>query len=406
VVNVHFVAPFCRPSTLRFLEAVTTLPGVRVGLVSQQPLEAVPEGLRARLAGHWRVADALDPEGVVEGSRGLARQMGSADRLLGVLEQLQEPLAAAREALGVEGMGSAAARNFRDKAQMKTLLRAAGLPCARYALATDGEAARSVAAALGFPLVVKPPAGAGARATFRLDDGHQLALALAALPPSAADPWLLEERITGEEHSFDTISIRGRPVWHSLTRYLPTPLEVLENPWIQWCVVLPREVDDPCYDSVRAAAFRALEVLGMDTGISHLEWFRRPDGAIALSEVAARPPGAQITTLMAFAHDFDFHHAWARLMVFEQFTAPSRRYAAGAAFLRGQGQGRVRALHGLEAAQRAVGHLVVEARLPRPGQPRADGYEGEGHVIVRHPETAVVTEALARLVGTLRVELA
>ena len=39
-------------------------------------------------------------------------------------------------------------------------------------------------------------------------------------------------------------------MWHSLTHYYPTPLEVLRNPWIQWSVVLPREIDDPRYDDI------------------------------------------------------------------------------------------------------------------------------------------------------------
>ena len=48
---------------------------------------------------------------------------------------------------------------------------------------------------------------------------------------------------------------------------------------------------------------------------------------------------------------------------------------------------------------------VVEARLPVPGQPTVSAYEGEGFAIVRHPETAVVHEALGRLVSRVRVEV-
>ena len=33
------------------------------------------------------------------------------------------------------------------------------------------------------------------------------------------------------------------------------------------------------------------------------------------------------------------------------------------------------------------------------------GYEGDGYAIVRHPETAVVEEALKRIVSRVRVEL-
>ena len=71
---------------------------------------------------------------------------------------------------------------------------------------------------------------------------------------------------------------------------MPNPLDVVRNPWIQWCVLLPKEVEDPRYDDVRKAGYAALQALGMDTGMSHMEWFRRPDGRLAISEIAARPP--------------------------------------------------------------------------------------------------------------------
>ena len=136
----------------------------------------------------------------------------------------------------------------------------------------------------------------------------------------------------------------GEVVWHSINHYFPGPLEVLREPWIQWCVLLPREVDAPEYREIRDVAGRALTVLGLRTGLSHMEWFRRPDGGIAISEVGPRPPGAQFTTLISWAHDFDLYTAWARLMVFDEFEPQPRPFAAGAAYLRGQGRGRVRAV--------------------------------------------------------------
>jgi hypothetical protein len=49
---------------------------------------------------------------------------------------------------------------------------------------------------------------------------------------------------------------------------------------------------------------------------------------------------------------------------------------------------------------------VVEAKVPEPGRAVADTYEGDGHVVVRHPETAAVEEALAELITTIHVETA
>ena len=65
----------------------------------------------------------------------------------------------------------------------------------------------------------------------------------------------------------------------------------------------------------------------------------------------------------------------------------------------------MRAVHGVEELQQQLGHLVVEARLPQPGQPAASDYLGEGYVIVRDPDTEVVRDALRRIVSGIRVEL-
>lgn len=401
---VIFAAPLLSDNAFRMVEAVASLPDVRLGVVTHDPAEKLRE-LEGKVA-HWRVQNILNAQQLVCAARELSRRNGPIYRLLGAYEQLQVPLAVAREALGVEGMSVEAAGNFRDKARMKTMLRGAGLPCARHRLAASVDDAVAFADLIGFPLVVKPPSGAGAISTFRVDDIHALRGALAQSPPTMESPVLLEEFVQGEEHSFETISIDGKAVWHSLTHYYPTPLTVLENPWIQWSLVLPREVDSEQYDDIRKAARRALDVLGMKTGLSHMEWFRRKDGTIAISEVAARPPGAQITALVAWAHDIDFVRAWARLMVFNEYDIPERRFSSGAAFLRGQGEGRVRAVHGVDDVRSSLGEMLVDSKIPQIGATPSTSYEGEGWMIVRHPETKRVEEAITRIISTIRVELA
>jgi hypothetical protein len=405
-MNVVFVAPYAMETTLRFARRAGELAGVRLGVISQEPGEVLVRELGGTMQAFERVQDALDPDQLQRAVRAIASHFGGkVERLLGVLEQLQEPLALVRERLAIRGMDLAEARNFRDKARMKDALRASGVPCARHRLCRTDEEARAFAREV-LPLVAKPPAGAGARNTQRIDSPAELAAWLRAFPPTAEQPMLLEEFVQGKEHSFDSVMLHGKLVFSSISEYTPGPLEVMENPWIQWCVVLPRRVDGDGYDAIRREAPRALAALGMFTGLSHMEWFRRADGSIAISEVGARPPGAQFTTLLSFAHDLDFYRAWCELMVHETFTPPQRNWAVGAVFLRGQGGGRVSRVHGVEEAQRELGELVVQARIPRPGQPKSESYEGEGYVIVRHAETEVVKGALKRVLELIRVEMA
>jgi biotin carboxylase len=286
---------------------------------------------------------------------------------------------------------------------MKDLLRRHGLPCARHLRATNEAEALSFAEEVGYPLVVKPSSGSGARDTFRVENETQLRDGL-ALKAGGGDT-LLEEFVRGREHSFDSVLRGGRLVWFSCCHYLPGPLEVIEKPWIQWCVIIPREARHPRYDDIRVAAEQALGVLGMTDGLSHLEWFLRDDGSLAISEVGARPPGAQFVSLISYAHDVDMYRAWAELMIFDRFEPPDRPFAAGAAFLRGQGSGRIVAIHGIGETMREMAGVAMEVRLPPSGAAPRSTYEGDGWVIVRHPRTDVVEAALAKVVRTIRVEL-
>jgi hypothetical protein len=174
---------------------------------------------------------------------------------------------------------------------------------------------------------------------------------------------------------------------------------------MQWVVLLPRDVGGPEYAGIREVAPVALRALGLRTGLTHMEWFRRPDGSVAVSEVGARPPGAQITSMLCYAHDFDLYRAWAKLMVDGTFSPPARQWSTGTVYLRGQGAGQVRAVHGLDQLPAWVSELVVDSRLPSPGQPSSGSYEGDGYITVRDRETGTVTAALKELLGTVRVEL-
>ena len=151
-------------------------------------------------------------------------------------------------------------------------------------------------------------------------------------------------------------------------------------------------------------AIAAIAALGMQTGLTHLEWFLRDDGSVAISEVAARPPGAQIMTLNSYAADVDMYRAWANLVVRGAWDVPAKKYAAGCAFFRAERPGRVSAVRGVDAANEAVGPLVVESRMPQVGWSTSSGYEGDGYAIVRARTTEEVEHALQVLISRIRID--
>lgn len=410
MVHVVFAIPFAMENTLRFARATASLPGVRLSVVAQDERDKFPADFLALLADFEPVADAMRAADLCRGVQALAARQGQPDRLLGILEPLQVPLAEVRERLRIRGMDAATALNFRDKARMKNLFGAHDLPTARHMLCATAEQAHEFGQQVGFPLVCKPPAGAGSKATARCDSWPELLAFLQQSPPQVGREVLVEEFVLGREFSFDSATLHGEHCFHNISCYYPTPLEVMANPWIQWCVVLPRDLRGPEFADIHRIGPRALATLGMWTGMSHLEWFRRRHGAIAIGEVAARPPGAQFMTLMSYVTNADMYRAFAQLMVEETWAPLSRHFAAGAAYLRGQGgSGKrdavVKALHGFDEVRRELGDCIVEARLPTLGKAPSTSYEGDGYVIVRHPDTRFVTRAVQQIVTTVRVEL-
>ena len=318
-----------------------------------------------------------------------------------------------RARLGVPGMSHDAVRGFRDKQLMKERVAAAGLRVPRSARIRSADEARAAAATMGYPLVLKPIAGAGSADTYQVDSARDLerVLALTQHVPEVS----LEEFIDGDEFTFDTVCIGGKPAFMNVAQYLPKPLIARSNEWVSPVIVTVRNLDQPAMTAglalgkrvLGALGVEAVAALGLETGVTHMEWFRRDDGSLAIGEIAARPPGAHIVLANGYAHDADLYRAWARAVVDEAFDGPwPRKYAVGVAYLRGVGRGRVVSVRGVDKANQLVGHLAVESRLPKPGTPRADSYEGDGYIVVRDPDTEVVKRAVSTLIETIQIDYA
>jgi hypothetical protein len=410
--HVVFVAPRFLETTNRYVAAFAKLDEVTLSVISEDPQSSIPKVLRPRIAGHYRVRNSLDPAQLEVALRGLTKGIGPVDRLAGALEQLQMPMAEVRDALDIEGLRVETARRFRDKDRMKEVLRAHGVPVAKSRLIGSKEALSRYVDEIGFPVIVKPRAGFGTRATFRLTNREELAEHLRrGTVVSPENPLQVEEMVRAREHTCETVTVRGKTVWRSGTRYFPSPLEVLETPWTQYCVLLPREDEDTEWtrfektnEAALAALFGPWAGTAAGTALTHMEWFLKDDGSALVNEVGARPPGVLIMPLMGLAHETDFFDDWAELVSLDRFTPKKRRWAAGGAFFRGQGGGRrVVEVSGVQKAIEEAGPALVELRAPKVGMARADGYEGEGWATVRSDTTEGAKRALRALIENIQV---
>jgi hypothetical protein len=398
-MNVLFISPGFPIEMPLFVRGLASA-GARVYGLGEQAEGTLPDGVRSALSGYLQVRSLWDEDATLREVLRVASH-GRPDRV----ECLWEPgvvlAARLREALGVPGMRVEQAIRFRDKEQMKAALDAAGIRTPRHARATTESACREAAERIGFPLIVKPIAGAGSADTHRVEGRADLERLLPRV--RHVEQVSVEEFIDGEEYTFDTICAGGRILYHNVSWYRPRPLIGRSLEWVSPQTVALREPDREELAPGRAMGRAVIDALRFEEGFSHMEWFLTPRGEAVFGEIAARPPGALSVDVMNYSCDIDTYRGWAEAVISGRLGQPvERRYNAAVIFKRAQGSGRIREVRGLERLVSRFRPHVVDVDLLPVGAPRRDWKQtllSDGHIIVRHPDLQATLE-MADRVGT------
>lgn len=293
-----------------------------------------------------------------------------------------------RERLGLPGMSEEQTIPFRDKEKMKQVLDRHGIRTPSHVSTTTKDGVRDAADRIGYPICVKPIAGAGSADTYRVDSLEHLEEILPRM--GHVHEVSVEEFIEADEFTFDTVCADGEIKFFNICRYRPRPLMGRSHQWISQQTIAVRDVHDPFFDSGRKMGLEVIQALGFRNGFTHMEWYRKPDGEAVFGEIAARPPGANTVDLMNFANDFDVYEGWAEAVTKGTFSQPiNRSFNAGHIFKRAQGEGRIQRIEGLEGLLADYGqHMCVVDLLPI-GAMRRDWKQtlrSDGMIIVRHPD--------------------
>jgi hypothetical protein len=312
-----------------------------------------------------------------------------------------------REGCGIPGTSERTAFLCRDKPAMKEVLRAAGIRCAASSGARSGDDVRRFVAEVGFPVIVKPAAGAGASGAERVNAPDELEAAIARSGVDHGAEVAVEEFVEGHEGFYDTISIDGQVAMEFATHYYPNVLEAMRTRWISPQFVATNRLDaEPSYDEVKQMGRAVIGALGIGTSATHMEWFAGPKG-LYFSEIGCRPPGVRCWDLYAAGNDIDIYREWATAVVHGHVSRPpSRRFAAGIVALRPDRDGTISGYDGVDEIQRRHGEWVIDAHLPgvgTPTQPVEAGYMANAWVRMRHPDYDVLREMLDDVGRTVKV---
>jgi len=144
--------------------------------------------------------------------------------------------------------------------------------------------------------------------------------------------------------------------------------------------------------------FAGLKALGMDTGMSTIRWHRRQNGTPIIANIAASPPIGPVVSLMELAYGADMYRVWGNAVVNEVFTPIPRLNAAGGVFFKVEDSMAQAAASHIDEIARMLGDLAVRVKAPVSGSGTSKGLADDSFILVRHAETAVVDEALRRII--------
>ncbi len=305
---------------------------------------------------------------------------GAVDAVLAADDHGVALAARVRQALGLPGSPPAAVARLADKLQFRRLQQTIGLRHPRFAVVAPD--AVDAAAALGFPLVVKPRQLNASRGVIRVDDAGALARALheaqgiqARVQRDATD-LLVEHFIPGVEVALDGVldagTLRVLAVFDK-----PDPLD---GPCFEeTLLVTPSRLPAAVQAELVEATAQACAAAGVTDGVIHAE-ARVNDAGAWLLEIAPRGIGGLCGRTLAATLGMDSAEIVLRHAVGLPLPAAATGEAAGVMMIPIPVNGILRGVAGVDAA-RARPHVTAVEITAHPGQlvappPTGGGYLG------------------------------
>jgi carbamoylphosphate synthase large subunit len=404
-MHVIFIAPHFPANQRNFVRALKEI-GCYVTGIIDSPIQYIDAEVRSYLDSYEEVPSVTSLAAVREAVRKIQRRGPWVHYLEAAIEAHVLVAAQVREDTGIPGLPFAVTELCRDKLLMKKFLRDKGFAVARDAAIDNANDARMQAKQIGYPLIIKPRAGAGASGTHRVDSDHGLEQVIKELHLEQGNRnCTMEQFLTGHEGFYDTITVNGQVAFESISHYYPNVLTAMRNRDISPQLCVTNRVEADSYKELRVFGRKVINAMGIRTAATHMEWFFGNEG-LKFSEIGARPPGVGVWDLFSEINDIDIYKLWARAITTGQIKQkPSRRVAGGMLSLRPNKDGRIVGYTGIDEMQRKYGQNIIRSYFPPIGkntQPIEAGYRANAWLFVQHENYDSLRKIMDELGETIK----
>jgi biotin carboxylase len=381
-----------------FVEAAQRL-GVEV-VVGSEARQAMAGGMGDRAV----VVPMEDPVAGADAIVALHRR-APIDAVVAVDDRGVEVAALAGERLGLTHTDPQAVAATRDKSLMRELLMGTAVRQPAFAIAQTADDVPRKAAAVGYPIVVKPTTLSGSRGVIRADGDAAARDAARRIRAFYDGPILVEEYVPGVEVAVEALAL-GAEGFDVLAVFdKPDPLV---GPYFEETIyVTPSRLPDELVTRVSHFTALAARAIGIVDGPVHAEL--RIDGDRAwLIEIAARSIGGLCSRTLRFGAGIALEELILRHALGMPLGPAERELdAAGVMMLPIPGAGVLEEVRGQDAARAVAGITGLEITVPRGRtvEPLPEGDRYLGFLFAKAATPAAVEDALRAAHAELDVRL-
>ena len=211
-MRVVFLSPRYPPEMIQFTRGLAEVGAEVLGVGDGRPIPSCA----AYLSDYLEVPSLIDEADVIRARPRLAARPLDRSRARELGAARDHGRAAARAVRHARHVRRRRPRLSRQAAHEGARRSAPGLRVPRSRrVRTESTTSRARVEEIGYPLIIKPIAGAGSADTYKVDDARR-ARAASCRTMRHVDEASCEEYIDGEEFTYDTVCIDGKPVYENV----------------------------------------------------------------------------------------------------------------------------------------------------------------------------------------------
>lgn len=273
---------------------------------------------------HFEVDDLTSETVLEECINTCIEKFGHIDRIIAMSEYDMLIAGYLRTKYKVSGMSHQTALNFVNKIHMKKALYGSNLKYPKYT--DDLNNIEDFCENASFPLVIKPKIGASSKGVRIAETPNELMLHIMSLDNK--EQYECEEYISGPIFHIDGIIFEKEILFIKGSKYINTCLDYERGKPLASIIVS----DNDLQTRFKNFAKKAINLLGLETGIFHLEVILNNDELVFL-EVGARQGGGEIVPEIKHLYNIDLIEVFFKTQMLLPFSLNENKTSLIAGFL-------------------------------------------------------------------------